>query len=373
MTKLRAAARISATTSLAVGLAAGTALAGGIDRSSQSMSPLFETGTYAELSFGYVSPSVSGKDVGGGGSSGNVAAGFVLPSLAFKQDINAKLSYAVILDQAFGSDVTYGAGSALLGGTYAKANTADLTGVLRYKFTNRISAFGGLRVENANGSIGLRGLAYGGASGYTVDLASNTAVGYLLGVAYEIPEYAFRVDLTYNSSIKHSFGTTETGVGFVGGPSANTDVKTPQSVNFDFQTGINKSTLVFGSVRWVKWSEFQVNPQQFYAVTGSGLVSLENTTTYTLGVGHKFTDTWSGAVSALYEPKGNSLVSPLAPTNGRYGLSLAAIYTKDNMKITTGINYTVLGNAQAATNGTARSDFSGNHLVGVGMKIGWYF
>ena len=63
---------------------AGAALAGGIDRSGQGISPLFEAGGYAELSFGYVRPSLSGNDVAafGGSAIGNVASSFMVPSFA---------------------------------------------------------------------------------------------------------------------------------------------------------------------------------------------------------------------------------------------------------------------------------------------------
>ncbi|MDE3080429.1 MAG: outer membrane protein transport protein [Paracoccaceae bacterium] len=363
---------------LAAGLAvagAGAAHAGGIDRSGQWLSPLFQKGNYAELGFGSVNPSVSGQDVAlfGGKKTGNVAGSFVLPSLSLKQDLTDKLSYAIILDQGFGADTTYStAGSVALGGTKASATTNDLTGVLRYKLNKNFSVIGGLRVEQASGNITLGGLAYGGVNGYNVDLKSNTATGYLLGVAYEIPEYALRVDLTYNSSIKHNFGTVETLHGGTIGTTP-TPVNTPESWNLEFQSGVNKSTLVFGSIRWARWSQFQINPKTFYGLTGGGLVNLQDTTDYTLGLGHKFTDTWSGAIAVNYEPKGKSLVSPLAPTNGNYGLSLAAIYTQGNVKVTTGVNYTVLGDAQAQTSNTARATFSGNHAISVGVKVGFTF
>ena len=49
-------------------------------------------------------------------------------------------------------------------------------------------------------------------------------------------------------------------------------VKTPNSWNLEFQTGIDPNTLVFGSIRWVDWSNFRVDPEKLLQVTGSGLV-----------------------------------------------------------------------------------------------------
>ncbi|MCR8726337.1 OmpP1/FadL family transporter [Frigidibacter sp. ROC022] len=357
-------------------LAAGAASAGGIDRSGQSIGALFEKGTYAELSFGYVSPSVTGNDlVGyGGAATGNVADPYAAFGLAYKQDLNDRLSLAFILDRPFGADVLYDPTSVMLGNTKAYAATTSATILGRYKM-DRFSVHGGVRLQQARAFVHLEGAAYGGLSGYSVALDRNMALGYVIGAAYEIPDIALRVALTYNSAIEHDFDTVETlGAAVIG--VTPTTVKTPQSVNLDFQTGVAADTLVFGQIRWVKWSEFRLDPATFIQSVPDGLINLHDTVTYTLGVGRKFNDTWSGAASITYEPAtGDDLVSPLAPTNGKTGITLAAIYTKDNMKITTGINYTLLGDAFAETGtpDTARADFSGNSAVGIGVKIGFTF
>ena len=185
--------------------------------------------------------------------------------------------------------------------------------------------------------------------------------------------------------IRDRFDTTESGplvdpdgpgpipaVPLLSGTST-TKVKTPKSWNLEFQTGVAADTLVFGSIRWVDWSSFLVDPENFVRVTGAGLVELEDTTTYTLGVGRKFTENWSGSASFSFEKSGNDLVSPLAPTNGKKGITLAAIYTRDNMKITTGINYTKLGDASPETSDVARAQIRDADLVGVGVKVGFTF
>lgn len=149
----------------------------------------------------------------------------------------------------------------------------------------------------------------------------------------------------------------------------------PQSVNLDFQTGIARDTLLFGQIRWVDWSVFRVDPAFFTPRAGGGLIDLEDTTTFSLGVGRRFNDTWSGSISFQYEDKGDPLVSPLAPTNGRFGVTLGAVYSRDNIKITSGINYTWLGDAQPETGtpDTARADFTDNSSVGIGLRIAYTF
>lgn len=356
-------------------LAATGAQAGGIDRSGQGLGALFEKGRYLELSFGFVSPTVDGTDVAAQ-PTGDVVGSYSQLSFSYKADINDKLSYAINLDQPFGADVQYGPTSPVLGGTLAQAHTIALTGILRYKVSDAFSVHGGLRMQRAGGDIRLQGLAYGPLSNYNVNLANDWAPGYLVGIAFEKPEIALRVALTYNSKISHGFDTIERVGTTQVAPASVTDVDLPQSVNLDFQTGVAKDTLVFGQIRWADWSEFAIDPAWFTPRAGGGLVSLEDSVTYTLGVGRRFNENWAGSFSLSYEPKGTDpLVSPLAPTDGRYGATIGVVYTKDNMKVTGGINYTWLGDAQPETGtpDTARANMIDNNSLGVGVKVGWSF
>ncbi len=353
---------------------AGAAQAGGIDRSGQGLGALWETGRYAELTFGSITPSVDGTDLLGG-PTGSVANDYLQIGLSYKFDINDKLSFALILDQPFGADVVYAPTSPLLGGTVADASATSLTGIMRYKMGSGFSVHGGVRADKADAFVNLGGLAYGPLNGYNVTLDSDMAPGYVVGFAYEKPEIALRVALTYNSAIKHSFNTVERIGAVQVAPGSVTDVDLPQSVNLDFQSGVAKDTLVFGQIRWVDWSSFRLDPIFFTTAAGSGLIDLEDTTTFTLGVGRRFNEHWAGSISVLYEDRGDPLVSPLAPTTGKLGLTIGASYTKDNMKISMGINYTELGDAQPETGtpDTARANMTSNSAIGVGVKVGWSF
>ncbi len=359
-------------------LSAAPVLAGGIERTNQTIAPIFEQGNYLELGFTHVSPSVSGYDFyPGNPATGDVAKSYGTYSLAYKHDFTPNISGTIILDTPFGANIAYPVtGSVMLGNTAVDVKSTHVTGILRWRGDNGFGVHGGVRMSRADATVDLNGLAYGAVSGYSARMDRDTAWGWLLGVSYEIPDIAARVALTYNSPIKHEFRTTEAGLPV---PSLNgvsqTEVHTPRSWNLDFQTGVAADTLVFGSVRWVKWSEFKVDPKGFTTVVGEGLVDLEDSTTFTLGVGRKFSDTWSGSASFTYEKRGRDLVSPLAPTSGRKGVTLAAIYTRDNMKLTTGINYTWLGDAkpETSTPDTARAQMEDNHALTVGMRLGISF
>lgn len=349
----------------------------GLDRSAQNIGVIFQNGNYAELSFGRVMPSVSGTDAAAFGSreTGNVAKDYSILGLGYKSNINDQLSFALIVDEPYGADVAYPTGqSTALGGTTATLDSVAFTGMMRYKMNDNVSFHGGIRAQSIEGKVTLSGLAYGGTppagvTGYSVTLDRDTSYGYAIGGAYEVPDIALRVALTYFSEIEHEFGTTDTF-----GTTADTKVTTPQAVNIDFQTGIAADTLLFGSIRWAEYSVTKVIPQNFGTATGgTSLTNIEDGFGYTLGVGRRFSDAWSGSFSVGYEPEGKDLVSPLAPTNGNYSVGLGAQYTMDNVILSGGVRYIGLGDASAQTRDTARAAFTDNSAVAVGFKVAYTY
>lgn len=303
-------------------------------------------------------------------------------TFGYKHQFTDKISAALIIEHPYGADIAYEnldptsttKGSYMLSGTNANVESAMISVIGRYKFDDAWGAHAGLRASKASGDIRLSGAAYGQLSGYRAKLQDDTAVGWLAGVSWERPDIAARVSLTYYSDIDHSFDTQEF-MGAVKVAEGSTDVTTPAMLALDFQTGVAQNTLVFGQLRRTYWSDFTVTPGWFGQSVPDGLVSLDDTNTFTLGVGQKFTDQWSGTVAFTYEPTGDDLVSPLAPTNGRKGITVAGIYTMDQWKFTGGINYTKLGDAYAET-GTpdaARAKMKDNDAVSLGLRIGYRF
>jgi len=361
--------------------------AGGIDRSGQSITALFEAGRYAEFSLGAVSPDTSG--VGGlvtpGASSGNMTDNFFTFGAAYKADINDQLSYALIYDQPFGADVDYPTGT----GYFAQGSTAEfrshaLTGLLRYKMPNNFSVHGGLRIQSIEASafIPFATAPVGPLAGtpYSVQGDREYGIGYVLGVAYEMPEIAMRVSLTYNSKIKYDVDTTESSFRGLNANSIS-EIETPQSVNLEFQTGIAADTLLFGGVRWTDWSSFQIAPDVYTrtpangGVSGSPLLSYDDDVyTYSLGVGRRLSDVWSVAATVGYEKSNGGFTGNLGPTDGNKSFAVAATYTRDNMKITTGIRYINIGDAETSVGGTGPAGvFRDNEAVAIGVKVGVSF
>ncbi|MGL4236031.1 hypothetical protein [Tabrizicola sp.] len=350
------------TTAAALATAATAAHAGGVERSSQSVAILFEEGRYAELSFGHFDPTVSGS-VGPGGvaTSGDMSSSYNSWSLGYKMDIGEKMDFALVLDQPIGANVAYPTGGLYpLQGSTAKLSSSAITALLRYKFENNVSVYGGLRYQTVHGEVSLPTVG-----AYSLDTNYDSELGYVVGIAWEKPEIAARVALTYNSAITHTLDATEGGP-FGGQSTFETEV--PQSVNLEFQTGIAKDTLLFGSIRWQEWSEFVIDPVGYFPTTP--LVSYaSDRITYNLGVGRRFNENWSGAVTVGYEKSDGEITGNLGPTDGFTSVGLAATYTMDNMKITGGIRYVDIGDATT----TIGANFEGNSGVGVGIRVGYTF
>ena len=361
------------TTAAALAAVASVAQAGGVERSTQSVAILFEEGRYAELSFGNFSPDVSGSVGGGAVKSGDMSSTYNNWSLGYKMDIGERMALAVILDQPIGADVAYPGsfppGPYPLAGTTAELTSSALTALLRYKLENNVSIYGGLRYETVKGDVSIP--LIGAPAGYSLHTNHDNELGYVIGVAWEKPEIAARVALTYNSALTHTLDSRET----LGGSPVivdSFDTEVPQSINLEFQTGIAKDTLLFGSIRWVDWSAFEIAPAIYTSATGSPLVEYaKDRVTYNLGIGRRFNEQWSAAATIGYEASDGEPTGNLGPTDGMTSIGLAATYTMESMKITAGVRYVDIGGA--TTNLPIGARFSDNDGVGFGIRVGYTF
>lgn len=357
---------------LALGCSTTAAYGGGFERSGLPLGFMFEKGSYGELSYGLVSPKLQGSAGGGLAPTGDVGKSYATLGLAFKTDLNDKLSLGVMLDPSFGADVAYSFPSPgpvpyPIAGTNATLNGDTIALIGRYKLNDNFSVHGGLRSVGigGNASVAADSVIPGGVPFYSATYDHDRAMGYLVGAAYEKPEIALRVALTYASETKHDMATRVSGV-----PVGTEEVELPRSLTLDAQSGIAANTLLFGSIRWVDWTSTRLDSIG-YPVPLQPLVGHDHDTiTYTLGIGRKFNDTWSGAVSIGYEDSKGGIASNLSPTDGFWSVGVGGSYTRGNMKISGGVRYVAIGDADALSGAGA---FRDNSALGVGVKIGFTF
>lgn len=355
-------------------LAAGGSHAGGIDRSGQSINALFEEGRYLEFSLTSVSPDVTGVAITGGARSGDIAPSYLRFGAAYKADINDRFSYAIILDEPFGADVDYALGTGYFAaGSNAEFDSRALTGLLQYNMGSGFSVYGGLRLQSieANAQV----IFASNGLDYEANADVHYGLGYVAGVAYEKPDIALRVSLTYNSEVSHSTDTTETQAGGVLSRESSTEFETPQSINLEFQTGIAANTLLFGGIRWVDWSDFKLDPSLYTQLTSGGaLLSYEeDVTTYTIGIGQRINENWSVAATLAYEENTGNLFTNLGPADGQESIGLAAIYRTGPYEITTGVRYIRIGDTTTAVQGNPAARFDDNDVVAFGVKVAYRF
>lgn len=355
-------------TTAAVLTAATAANAGGFERSGLPVGFMFESGNYVELSFGRVMPRVKGAAGGGLAPTGDVGVSYTSVGVAAKADLGDKFSLGVSLDPTFGADISYpspspGPGPYPIRGTNAELNGDTLAVIGRYKINEGFSVHAGLRYVGVGGNVGVFN---GGAPVYAASFETDRDIGYLVGAAYEKPEIALRVALTYQSETNHTLPTT-----VFGGPvppALYPQVELPKSLTLDFQSGVAKDTLVFGSIRWADWTSTELNAPGY---PFNPLVGYDHDTiTYSLGVGRRFNENWAGSIAFGYEEPKGGIAMNLSPTDGYTSVQLGVAYTKDNMRISGGVRYVDIGDARALG---GASSFTGNHAIAVGVKVGYSF
>lgn len=359
--------------------AASMSTAGEIERRGDPSMILFEEGkNYVEFSAATVSPSVSGTPLPAAGpvsGTGNIQGDYRSFAGGYKHDLTDRLTVALVMDEPVGATVDYQGPSAFLGGAFfgtsnAEVNSVAFTGLARYKATERFSVYGGLRYVGLSGDIFVLSPATTGNPGlgpqpYSLSVDKDWQLGYLLGAAYEIPDIALRVALTYESKTEHDFDDN-TGTPF--------EVELPQAVTLHAQSGIAANTLLFGSVRWREWTQFAVQPGDFFSLATGVPVNVpiasgpSDIWTYELGLGRRFNKNWSGALILGYEKDEDDIVGNLSGKDGFFSYGLAATYETKEWEVTAGIKYFDIGDADSNV-----TSFSGNDAIAFGTKFAFRF
>ncbi|MBU2358298.1 MAG: hypothetical protein KKB02_05105, partial [Alphaproteobacteria bacterium] len=97
-----------------------------------------------------------------------------------------------------------------------------------------------------------------------------------------------------------------------------------------------------------------------------------DSTTYRIGVGRKFNQTFSGFVRVTYEPGNGDDLSRLAPTDGALAYGIGGTYNRGPVKVTGGVEYITLGDGNDGPT-TTNTRFADNDAVAVGVSVGYRF
>ena len=390
------------TVALAALSAASIASAAGLDRSGQDITAFLQDGTYAETVYTYIDADVSGKD-----SSGNkiddIAEDYDFFRYGVKTDINDTFSIGILYDEPFGAAADYSGNNNFVDqnplsprngeGTNVEVRTENLTGIIGAKLgeNKNFQVYGGPVAQRVKANVKLRGTAYSIANGYTTNISADQDYGWLAGVAYSKPEIALQAALTYRSEIEHNTQAAEIypfaqRVGLSPNRIDTIEITTPESVNFDFQTGINPTMLATAKVRWVPWSDFAITPSLYNETSkklagqpgipaeGLDLVSYDKDQWQVeLGLAKRLTPVLAVTGTVGWDSGAGNPVSSLGPIEGYYSAGLGAKYNvTENWAISAGGKYLWFGDAKGQIpSKTIVSDFEDNDGFALGVKLSY--
>jgi len=314
--------------------------AGGLERGGYNIDQLFDTGPFSfNSSAVYVAPQRKLKDVvdtdtnptnpftneyGGGDLNGRPDSvhdtdGYWVPRVGFKAAIGDSVDCLADYSQPWGAHTNPGVNWAGANQNIeTKVESDNYAATCSYKFDmgpGQFRIIGGGFYQEVSGFkerlVQDPSLLPAGFSGIgRLDLEGD-GWGWRVGAAYEIPEYALRASLVYNSSVSLDNITGNIDlthvlpvVGTRYAVSGSADL--PDTLELKLQSGIAPDWLAFGSVKWANWSKLQVlnfcpaTPTALQPCTDLDLLYKDGWTV-TAGIGHKFNDQWSGAVSLTWD------------------------------------------------------------------------
>ena len=327
------------------------ASAAALESSNQSIQAFFEKGNYAEVALLHVDTNISGQvqhqqNIAELGvqdfSTGNLVNHQQFIQAALKLQPHPQISVALLFDQPYFVDVDYHYSPILSGeplpieNADIKFDSRNITALIGYQPTQHWNLFTGLSYQSFSGDLKIGTQVDYTFFDYHAHFPKDHAWGWLAGVSYQIPEYAFNTAITYRSKIKHSTNASESIWGFPLeiAPQQATEIETPESVNLDFHTGLPAQNFLYGSLRWVNWQDFKIQPTQFAAILQSeGLGNQFNLIDYQknqwstrLGVAHQWSSKWITAVEGLWDSGAGNPASSLNPVDGYVGVGTGAVY-----------------------------------------------
>ena len=387
--------------------------AAGLDRSGQPSEDFSSSGTIAYASAYHISPDISGVESNGNkiGDLGEEYEGY---GYGVKTDINDKFSVGVFFDQPFGAAVLFEGDDNSLTNVLAVDDERKRTSanVKSYNFTgllganlganNNFKVYGGpvLQKIEADVKINSQNPQLAAVNGYDLNIAKNEAYGYMVGAAYVKPEIGLKAAITYRSEIEHDANYAESmpyinavntqlppAMQLAPTQTQENELTTPKSINIDFQTGLNPTTLLTAKARWVSWSEFKINPP-LLDQNGIALNALKGNTvdqvnllqysddSYMLevGLGKRLTPKLAVSGSIGWDSGAGNPVSPLGPTEGYYSVGLGAKYNlTPEWAVSAGAKYLMLGDAEGllAASDTKIGKFEDNDAYLFGMKLSY--
>ena len=357
-------------------LSASIALAGGFELQTLDTSIMYSEGNQASIATAKIDASIEGYNTAPGlgvATKRAVVKDQTVTNYAAKFDAGDSLSFGLN---------TYRSGAIQLDGGNAAAPVYNLapTGdvdldttalMVKYNLNDSISLLGGITQNTLkDGNVTTLAGSY--------DISGTSEQGYIMGLAYSIPEIALRAELTYQP--KTTFNTT-TNFGPNVNPASATTLALPETFALSFQTGIAADTLLTASYRKANWSKSQIS----VTVAPGSLANIDtefsDSVAYSIGIGRKFTENLSGSITYSKEEGSSSTATSLfTVSNGSEAISIGLQYKRDNMTISGGVSQRNVGDVTVDPGFTAPNPlagqtmaYTGNSVTAMGLKVSFSY
>ena len=355
-------------------LSSTSAFAGGFELQTLNTSSLYEEGNYGAFSFAKINSNLSG--VGANPQKVKTLKDQSVANGELKFE-TGKLDVGLVSFRS-GAIQMSGDSDATFAGSYApsvNANLNTLALIAKYSIGQNIDVLGGIQ-QNTLSDFNLTSV-FG-----SYDISSKSNISYIAGAAYSIPDIALRAEILVQpgSEISTSGEFTGSALTFNQSGKVQATLKTPQTITFNFQTGIAANTLIMGSIHHAKWGSAQTTATvatPIPAVNDAAAVTsaFGDTTKYTIGLGRKFSDKVSGSLSYTHEAgSGATSESVFTMSNGSRALSVGMKYSLENFDVSFGASRTMFGDV-TVNPGSGQPDlvYSGNTATTFGLKLSTKF
>ncbi len=294
-----------------------------------------------------------------------------IPTIAAKGRFSQNFACAFTYTQPFAASTTYGTDAQtadFLAGQPASRNyyshkefdTDEYGATCDVKFA---AGPGNLHIL---GGVFLQDFSYRADALYGVlRLEEDTAPGYRLGAAYDIPEYAMRAQLMYRSAIDHEVDGTFTPLALAPllgtAPVAADGYGTlPQSLKFSLQSGIAPGWLAYGSVKWTDWSVLQALN---YNIAGlppqQDVYNWKDGWTIQGGIGHAFTEKVAGTFNVTWD-KGVGTGADIMTDTWTFAAGTAIDVGPGELRLGAGLTYMTAGSQNFSEGATYSATAGGD-------------
>jgi hypothetical protein len=348
---------------------------GGISRDGQDVSFMYDNGKFVSVSLKQVTPKITGSSYSMLGAPTAIATSaspqYSTYNVNYRQDAGEKTGLGLQIRTPIGADVLYSDGT-LLQGTTVNYDSQAVSILGSYDQNRNLRFIGGFTSQSQNAEVSVP------FQGYSAVADKDSGMGFIAGAAYSIPEIAFRVSATYFSEITSEHPTTETGPAFGVIPSTTT-IDAPSGINIDLRSGIMADTVAFASIVTQNWDGFVLDPPAWRGGAGEALYDPASKTTYSIGLGRKFSDTWAGSLSYGLSEETDGTATVLAPVDGSQDITVGIRYTMENVELGLGGTLRTYTNDVSSTQqlpeafgplaGQPAATYTDNTLIGLGLTM----